>query len=100
MEAAPPRVKVGRRQPWQGDSWRPQRDSNPRYRRERPVSWAGLDDGDGPSRRQSGAEPIVRHRPSQANSAAAGAAETTFAFAAVFAAPVEAGQDAFEAAGG
>ena len=28
-------------------SWRPQRDSNPRCRRERPESWAGLDDGDG-----------------------------------------------------
>ena len=25
---------------------RPQRDSNPRRRRERPVSWAWLDDGD------------------------------------------------------
>ena len=28
-------------------NWRPQGDSNPRYRRERAVSWAGLDDGDG-----------------------------------------------------
>ena len=28
------------------DTWRPQRDSNPRRRRERPVSWTGLDDGD------------------------------------------------------
>ena len=28
-------------------NWRPQRDSNPRRRRERPVSWARLDDGDG-----------------------------------------------------
>ena len=27
--------------------WRPQGDSNPCYRRERAVSWAGLDDGDG-----------------------------------------------------
>ena len=27
-------------------NWRPQRDSNPRRRRERPVSWARLDDGD------------------------------------------------------
>jgi hypothetical protein len=27
--------------------WRPQGDSNPCRRRERPVSWAGLDDGDG-----------------------------------------------------
>jgi hypothetical protein len=26
--------------------WRPQGDSNPCRRRERPVSWAGLDDGD------------------------------------------------------
>ena len=26
--------------------WRPQGDSNPRSRRERAVSWAGLDDGD------------------------------------------------------
>ena len=26
--------------------WRPQGDSNPRRRRERPVSWAGLDDRD------------------------------------------------------
>ena len=26
--------------------WRPQRDSNPRYRLERAMSWAGLDDGD------------------------------------------------------
>ena len=26
---------------------RPRRDLNPCYRRERPVSWAGLDDGDG-----------------------------------------------------
>ena len=26
--------------------WRPQRDLNPRYRRERAVSWTGLDDGD------------------------------------------------------
>ena len=26
--------------------WRPRRDSNPRYRRERAMSWAGLDDGD------------------------------------------------------
>jgi hypothetical protein len=26
--------------------WRPRRDLNPCYRRERPVSWAGLDDGD------------------------------------------------------
>ena len=26
-------------------SWCPQRDSNPRYRLERPVSWADLDDG-------------------------------------------------------
>jgi hypothetical protein len=29
-----------------GINWRPQRDSNPRRRRERPVSWARLDDGD------------------------------------------------------
>lgn len=29
-------------------NWRPQRDSNPRRRRERPVSWARLDDGDLP----------------------------------------------------
>ncbi len=29
-----------------GYVWRPQGDSNPRYRRERAVSWAGLDDGD------------------------------------------------------
>ena len=29
-----------------GAPQRPQRDSNPRYRRERPASWAGLDDGD------------------------------------------------------
>ena len=28
------------------ENWRPQRDSNPRRRRERPVSWARLDDGD------------------------------------------------------
>ena len=27
--------------------WRPQGDSNPCRRRERPVSWTGLDDGDG-----------------------------------------------------
>lgn|GEM_PF-7056243 len=27
------------------EKWRPQRDSNPRYRRERAMSWAGLDDG-------------------------------------------------------
>lgn len=27
-------------------NWRPQRDSNPRYRLERAMSWAGLDDGD------------------------------------------------------
>ena len=27
-------------------SWRPRRDLNPCYRRERPVSWAELDDGD------------------------------------------------------
>ena len=26
--------------------WRPRRDLNPCYRRERPVSWAELDDGD------------------------------------------------------
>ncbi len=26
--------------------WRPQRDLNPRYWRERPVSWTRLDDGD------------------------------------------------------
>jgi hypothetical protein len=26
--------------------WRPRRDLNPCYRRERPVSWARLDDGD------------------------------------------------------
>jgi hypothetical protein len=26
--------------------WRPRRDSNPCYRRERAVSWAGLDDRD------------------------------------------------------
>ena len=26
--------------------WRPQGDLNPRYRRERAVSWARLDDGD------------------------------------------------------
>ena len=26
--------------------WRPRRDLNPCYRRERAVSWAGLDDGD------------------------------------------------------
>ena len=26
--------------------WRPQGDSNPCRRRERPVSWTGLDDGD------------------------------------------------------
>ena len=29
--------------------WRPQGDSNPCRRRERPVSWAGLDDGDAKS---------------------------------------------------
>jgi hypothetical protein len=29
-----------------GESWRPRRDLNPCYRRERPVSWAELDDGD------------------------------------------------------
>ncbi len=28
--------------------WRPQGDLNPRYRRERAVSWTGLDDGDEP----------------------------------------------------
>ncbi len=28
------------------ESWRPRRDLNPCYRRERAVSWAGLDDGD------------------------------------------------------
>ena len=28
------------------DYWRPRRDLNPCYRRERPVSWARLDDGD------------------------------------------------------
>jgi hypothetical protein len=26
--------------------WRPRRDSNPCYRRERAMSWTGLDDGD------------------------------------------------------
>ena len=30
----------------EGINWRPQRDSNPRRRRERPVSWTRLDDGD------------------------------------------------------
>ena len=29
-----------------GNQWRPRRDLNPCYRRERPVSWAELDDGD------------------------------------------------------
>ena len=29
-----------------GEIWRPRRDLNPCYRRERPVSWAELDDGD------------------------------------------------------
>ena len=29
-----------------GNQKRPRRDLNPCYRRERPVSWAGLDDGD------------------------------------------------------
>ena len=33
----------GRRGPW---GWRPRRDLNPCCRRERPVSWARLDDGD------------------------------------------------------
>ncbi len=31
---------------WLGFRWRPRRDLNPCYRRERPVSWADLDDGD------------------------------------------------------
>jgi hypothetical protein len=30
----------------EGGIWRPRRDLNPCYRRERPVSWAELDDGD------------------------------------------------------
>ena len=30
----------------EGEIWRPRRDLNPCYRRERPVSWAELDDGD------------------------------------------------------
>ena len=30
----------------EGENWRPQRDLNSRRRRERPVSWARLDDGD------------------------------------------------------
>ena len=40
-----PRKRVNNRV--HGISWRPRRDLNPCYRRERPVSWAGLDDGDG-----------------------------------------------------
>ena len=39
--------------------WRPRRDLNPCYRRERAVSWAGLDDGDAwlaaQNRRKTGA---------------------------------------------
>ncbi len=37
------REKMGNYNP---GNWRPQRDLNSRRRRERPVSWARLDDGD------------------------------------------------------
>jgi hypothetical protein len=48
-------------------NWRPQRDLNPRYWRERPVSWTGLDDGDAvvdsekwsPSRHLPQMDPVV-----------------------------------------
>ena len=41
--------------------WRPRRDLNPCYRRERPVSWAELDDGDVlVSRADSTGDPILK----------------------------------------
>ncbi len=43
--------------------WRPQRDSNPRRRRERAVSWARLDDGDRTLKKlvsRAGFEPATR----------------------------------------
>ncbi len=39
-------IKMGETIKLTSGNWRPQRDSNPRRRRERPVSWARLDDGD------------------------------------------------------
>ncbi len=50
-----PRISDARIEGIRGFSWRPQRDSNPRCRRERPVSWARLDDGDGWRRGYRGA---------------------------------------------
>ncbi len=45
LEAARDPAAQGRFSPMEG-KWRPRRDLNPCRRRERPVSWARLDDGD------------------------------------------------------
>ena len=39
--------------------WRPRGDLNPCYRRERPMSWAWLDDGDVDNVSRTGFEPVT-----------------------------------------
>ncbi len=49
MSLAPKDTRISKLRAYLKKAWRPQGDSNPCCRRERPVSLAGLDDGDTPN---------------------------------------------------